>query len=164
MFRALILAVSLFGLSATPLSAATQAHRDATENLLVLMNVPGMLDQLDGVFTQAMSQAFEASNPPPEARPLLDKYLGRMSAIMADELSWDTMKNLYIDIYVDSFSEAEIDELAVFFGSPIGQKYTQQTPEMMQKAQAESQGLMVNMQKRIQKLMQEMLQELETQK
>jgi len=163
MFRAIILAVSLCCLSPAQSFAATESHREATEKLLVLMNVPGMLDQLDSVFTQAMSQTFAASNPPPEARPLLEKYLNRMSEIMAEELSWDTMKNLYIDIYVDSFSEAEINELAVFFASPIGKKYTDKTPEMMQKASAESQSLMVNMQKRIQQLMQEMVQELETQ-
>jgi uncharacterized protein len=52
------------------------------------------------------------------------------------------MEELYYPLYDKHFTEAELKDLVAFHKSPIGRKFTQVTPQLMQEAMAESDRLL----------------------
>src|SRR5438093_7645126 len=57
-------------------------------------------------------------------------YQDKMMQVMAEEMSWDKMKDDYISIYTQVFTEDELKGLMDFYKSPIGQKLVAKTPEL----------------------------------
>lgn len=159
-----ILAISLTCLC-IGLSSLTQAdeasHRKATEELLVTMEIPKVLGQIRPLMAQSMQQSYDALQPPAEARPILDKYTDKLSDVMAEYLSWDALKNVYIDIYTESFTEAEVKELNELFSTPIGRKFASRSAELMQTSAVRVQPAMLEMQGKVGQLMEDMIRELE---
>jgi len=62
--------------------------------------------------------------------------------IMA-ELSWDNIKNGYITLYADLFTEKELKDLTAFYESPVGQAYVRKQPELTQRSMILSQQMMM---------------------
>ena len=48
-------------------------------------------------------------------------------------MTWDAMLPELTKMYTESFSEAELKQMAAFYGSPAGQKSLEKMPEMMQR-------------------------------
>ncbi len=147
--RALILAVLLvsFGAQAEP------ASRASIEKLLVLTNTEATIDALragmEQTMRQAMSQFVQGKDLNAEQRRVLDAMPGKLMAVMRHEMTWDAMKPKYVQIYRDTFDQAEIDGMLAFYGSPAGQAVITKMPVVMQKsmqlAQAQMQTLIPKM-------------------
>lgn len=65
---------------------------------------------------------------------------------LSKEMSWDALKEDYVTIYAETYSEEELKGLIEFYKSPIGQAFTKKQPELMKRS-------MVLMQKRMMKWM-----------
>jgi hypothetical protein len=52
----------------------------------------------------------------------------------SDILDWEKLRDQIADIYVQVFTEDELNELIRFYQSPVGQKLLEKTPEIMQKS------------------------------
>jgi len=52
---------------------------------------------------------------------------------MSEQLSWENMKNDYINVYAEVFTKEELKGLTEFFNSPIGAAYGEKTPELSMK-------------------------------
>ena len=48
-------------------------------------------------------------------------------------MTWDAMLPELTKMYTETFSEAELKQMAAFYGSPAGQKSLEKLPEMMQR-------------------------------
>jgi uncharacterized protein len=48
-------------------------------------------------------------------------------------MTWEAMKPELIKLYTETYTEAELKELAVFYKTPVGQKSLTKMPELMQK-------------------------------
>jgi len=48
-----------------------------------------------------------------------------------EDIDREAMKNGLIEIYTEAFNEKEINELIVFYQSPVGQKFLKKSPELM---------------------------------
>lgn len=64
----------------------------------------------------------------------LDALPGAVSKIIADELSWEKWKSIYLGIYKESFEQSEIDGLIAFYKTPAGQAFVKKMPIVMQKS------------------------------
>jgi hypothetical protein len=49
-----------------------------------------------------------------------------------EEIKWEDIKPKMVDIYVQQFSEAELNELHAFYQTPTGQKAIEKLPVVMQ--------------------------------
>ena len=52
---------------------------------------------------------------------------------MRQEITWASLKPMYIKIYKETFDQEEIDGLTAFYSSKVGQTYINKMPVAMQK-------------------------------
>ncbi len=52
--------------------------------------------------------------------------------MLTNSMSWEKIKEPIIKAYSQVYTKAEIDELNVFYQSPLGQKMIKKMPELMQ--------------------------------
>jgi hypothetical protein len=151
----LVLCFSSFAL------ADISSHRQAAEEVLLLTNADKLMDPLGQQIQQMQIRQLQQMNLPPEAYEFAQKYLKRINDIMTRELQWEKMKDDYIDLYVDIFSEPEIRELIEFYKTPLGKKVIEKTPLLMQKSMQLGQQRATKIMPEIQAISNEMIQELQ---
>ena len=95
-----------------------------------------------------------------EEQAVLDRQQAKMTAIIKDELNWDKMKDLYIQVYRETFSQEEIDGLIAFYQTPVGQSFVSKQPELTKRTMAIMQQRMAPMMQKIQKMSEETALEL----
>jgi hypothetical protein len=116
---ATLLAVPL--LAAGPVLAGADTERELAEELLTLMNVKEMSEQALKEMSEVM---------PPGETPDAAESRQAMIDLMQKAMSWDGVKDDYIAIYADLFSEDDLRAYVAFFRSPAGRKYVETTPEL----------------------------------
>jgi hypothetical protein len=65
--------------------------------------------------------------------PGLTPYREVMVAWLKKYMTWEAMEPELLKMYTEAFSESELKQMAVFYGSPAGQKSLEKLPEMMQR-------------------------------
>src|SRR4051812_31679076 len=117
----------VFTLVACATVCAAPPSKESVEKLLVATEVEKLLgsmqEQIDGVMKNTMVQAFRGQELPAEARDFSDRFQQKMMANLKSELSWERMKELYIRVYSETFTQEEIDGLLDFYGSPAGKAF-----------------------------------------
>ena len=128
------------------------SHRQLSTELLELMKVDEMTDKMFEQIKMMQKAQFAQAGLPAESINLQDKIM----EIMAQELSWDALKNDYIKLYVDTFSEEDLKGLIDFYKSPLGQKFVEKTPELMEKSMQISQRRTMELLPKIQQMTEQM--------
>ena len=98
-------------------------HRKATEALLSLMEMESMLSQSIDQMLQLQVQQ----------NPTIAPYLSEMKAFFAKYMSWASLKDDMVSLYMTEFTEPELKELVAFYQTPIGKKTVQRMPVLMSK-------------------------------
>ncbi len=104
----------------TPNAAASAA---AAQDLFKAMKLQAGLNDT----TAAMIDSEISRNPG------LTPYRDVMLDWLRKYMTWDAMLPELTKMYTESFSEAELKQMAAFYGSPAGQKALEKMPEMMQR-------------------------------
>jgi hypothetical protein len=159
----LISLVCVFSCYAAALAAAPS--NASLERLLAVTEVEKMLgtmhQQMEVMMKSGMDQALRGKSLPPEAEQAAATLRGKLVASMRQELSWESMKDLYIQVYAESFSQEEIDGLIAFYESPAGKAFVAKMPMVMQKSMAMMQQRMGPIIQRMQQSMQEAIAEVQ---
>src|SRR5262249_25615685 len=71
---------------------------------------------------------------------------------MKEALKWDDLKQMYFQIYSESFTQEEVDGMLAFYESPAGKAVIKKMPVVMQKS-------MTQVQQRILPLVQKSVEE-----
>jgi len=115
---------------------AGSPHYKAAEQMLTLMDMPTVLQQSTDQMVKIQTQQ----------NPAIAPYEGVMKAFLAKYMSWDTLKPDMIKLYMDEFSEAELNDLNKFYQTPVGKKMVAKMPTLMSKgAQIGSQRVQAHM-------------------
>lgn len=102
------------------------SHKKAAEELLVVMHLDAMLKATIDKMIE-----LEISN-----NPLLKPYKGTLKNFFEKYMSAKSLKNEFINLYVDTFTQKELLELISFYKTPIGEKVLNVAPELMAKGAA----------------------------
>jgi uncharacterized protein len=152
-------------IACVPLHAAPP-KKESVEKLLVVTDVEKLLtsmqQQIDGVMKNAMNEAFRGQQMTPEAAALSERLQKKLMTNFRSELSWEKMKDLYIRVYTETFTQEEIDGLLEFYGSPAGKAFVAKMPMVMQKTMSLMQERMAPMMENTQRSIQEAVQEVDT--
>ncbi len=62
--------------------------------------------------------------------PKLAAYQGVMLDFMRKYMGYDSLKDDLVRLYADTFSRAELEELARFYQTPVGKKTIEKLPEL----------------------------------
>jgi hypothetical protein len=156
----LLLAVLTFSIS-TP---AAPPSDQSINQLLQLTKVDKLVDsvftQMDDMMKASIQQATKGKPVSAEEQAIMDKQQTKMIGIMKEELSWEKMKGLYVQVYRETFSREEIDGLIAFYQTPVGRSFVDKQPELMKRTMAIMQQRMAPMMQRIQKMSEETALEL----
>ena len=149
-------------LSMAGANAQEASQRTMAEELLNVMNVPdsieksfAMMKQMIPAQTEKIMQATGQTNMPSNVSSQTDK----MMDMMTQALSWDKMKDDYITLYAETFTEDEMKGMIAFYKSPAGQAFIKKQPELMKRSVELSQKKMLKLMPQIKTLTQKMAQE-----
>ena len=138
---------------APPVLAA--ASTGSVEKLLSVMKVE---KQLDLMYTQTlpamqagMRQSLGQQMGPAEADKAAQSIAPKVNAVIREELSWAKLKPEFVQVYAETFSQAEIDAMIQFYSSPTGAGLVDKMPQVAQRSA-------IMMQKRMGPVMQRVMQ------
>jgi uncharacterized protein len=142
---------------------AVPVSTESVEKLLALTQVEKLLvsvrAQTDQMVTTTTTRMLDGRQASPEERKRMADFQARAIAGMREEMSWEKLKPLYVQIYVETFSQEEIDGLIAFYESPAGQAYIAKMPMVAQKSMAIMQERMAPMLRRLQENVGEFMKE-----
>jgi hypothetical protein len=102
--------------------AGSDSHRQAVDRLFVLTHIQRLIDEsVDGVLALQIAQNPSLSEHREALRSFLQKYIG-----------WQALKDDLAAMYLQAFTEAELDQMNAFYSSPTGQKVLQRLPLLIQ--------------------------------
>jgi hypothetical protein len=131
----------------TPLLADDASRKAKAEELMTLMNVQQIQNQVFAAIKQASAQQMP-KDATPEARKAVDDVM----ELMQKKISWENMKESFVSIYVETFTDEELDSIVGFYRSPGGKAMLAKMPVLMQKSMAVAQKTMQDIMPEIQKM------------
>lgn len=122
---ALVLCASMAAGPGGMAHAGTEAYR-AAERLAEVMGLDTLIRETAGqiLLTQV------------EANPELARYQEVIGEFLDKSLAWEKVREDILTLYVETFTEAELTELADFYETPAGQKLLRVTPALSAKLNA----------------------------
>jgi hypothetical protein len=148
----LVLAMALPGSALADDASHEQAVRRFFEVSHARQMMAEIRDQcIDLISSNLEEQLGAAAAATPEGQEALEIVKEEIGEWVADLMSWERLEDIYVDVYKETFTEEELNELVAFYQSPIGQKIIAETPVMMRRSL-----------ERIQATMGDSLREMET--
>jgi len=119
-----------FGLVIILLGASGQAsvladadsHRQAVEQLFELTAMQQKIDEsVASVLALQLAQSPDLQEHQEVVREFLERHIG-----------WNSLKDALTDMYLQEFSEQEVNEMNTFYSSPTGRKVIERLPVLVQ--------------------------------
>ena len=153
-----VLVVTFCAMALLTISYAEGAsQRELAEKLLEVMDVQKNIEKsFEMVKQMAPADLKHMGDDEKSSSNRAKEEMSEMMDVIMKEMSWDNLKDDYISIYADTFTEKELSGIIKFYESPIGQKFIEKQPELMKKSMQISQKQMVGLMPRIRKLTEEM--------
>jgi hypothetical protein len=144
-------------------SLAASPTTQSIEKLLTLTKaeslITSMYANLEATMRQSMAQAVGGRPLSTEQKRYLDAVPKQFVKVMQEELSWESLKPTYIEIYQDTFDQEEIDGLVAFYQSPLGSAMVNKMPLVIQKSMASMQSRLQPMLERMKGAMEQALRD-----
>ena len=145
------------------LAWAQPASEASVLRLLKASGSDKLMQQLEPALEQVMRSSMEevqkGKDLSPRQQAVLDTWPRRFAQLIREEMSWEHMQPDLVRIYQESFDQAEIDGLATFYESPLGQSVVSKMPLVMQKSLAMSQTHMTRLMPKMCELIEEIQRE-----
>ena len=134
-------------------SLAAPPSTASIERFLALTEADKNLEAAQRYSEQMMQESLREQNQrrmlSPDAQNRMRDAMQKSAQAMREEMSWANMKPLMVRIYVESFTQEEMEGLIAFYESPAGKAFTKKMPVVMEKS-------MMLMQERVGPMMQRM--------
>lgn len=161
--KTFIMAVAILLAVLNPTAYADEASKKViAEELLQTMKVDQMTKPMFLQMRSIIEQQFSRMGAPEEMRPILKRYIDKLFNIVEQSLSWQVIKDDYVSIYMQTYTETELKGMLTFYKSPIGQSVIDKMPIAVQKSMAIVQKHMPDLNEKIEKISKEMAQEIKT--
>ncbi len=152
-----VLALLLF----LPLTASADEAR-RLELAEQFLNVNKVKDQVDLMYEKVegvIVSQLEAIDITEDREKNLQAMQKIAIDLLFEGLSWDSLKQEYITLYAETFTEEELEGIIEFSKSPLGEKMAEKSPILMQKSmeigRQHAQNVMPLVQQAIQEYMKE---------
>jgi hypothetical protein len=134
-WQAIGLAGILFAVLQTSVPADEASHRKAVERLFELTEMQEKIDEsVDNVLALQLAQ-----------NPLLQEHEMVVREFLERHIGWQSLQDALTDMYMQEFTEPELNEMNAFYSSATGQKVIERLPVLVQmRNQLASQRLQEN--------------------
>jgi len=159
-------AISIF-FSATTLAEPSNAPaseasiRELMEITQASKLIDGVSVQLDGMMQSTIARSLAGKNISPEQQQVIDEMRTKLVSIMTQSLRWDQMEPMMIDIYRQTFTQAEIDGMLDFYRTDIGKALIAKMPLVMENSMKAVQERTASITPQIQQLTRETIERLQ---
>ncbi len=126
------LLLALFALLPTLAHADEASHRAAAAKLLDAVNSKSVMRAAFMAFIDSAGTNLGAKTSPAEIADMKQA----LSDWFDQDFKWEDLQPKLVDIYIKAFTEDELNQLAAFYKTPVGQKALTQLPEMMKQGAA----------------------------
>lgn len=155
----------LFVTTTTFAETATNKPDDASiKKVFELTKTSEMLKsleaQMDMLTKNMMQQALKGETISPEEQKILDNFRGKVVVLNRENMSWEKLQPLFVEIYAKTLSQDDINGMINFYQSAAGQSFINKMPLIMQETMGTVQKLMPPMLEKLKLANQEMLEEL----
>jgi len=120
------------------LAAETKPSEQSINLLFEVMHTSQLLDtyaaQVDAAMRASLRQGPEWTQLNTEQQQILDDMSAELTSLIKQEISWDSVRPLMVEVYRDTFSAHEVDEMVKFYQSPAGQAVISKLPGAMAQA------------------------------
>ena len=117
-------------------AAETPPSEASIRELLNVTDAKAMIDQMygqmDGIMGQALKEGLGDVVLNAEQEKVMAEFRGKMVDLMRDEMGWEKLEPIYIDLYSRTFSQSEIDGMLVFYRSESGKAVLAKLPLLVQ--------------------------------
>ncbi len=121
---------------ATTSNADAQASEASIRELMEVTHARKMLDDMtvnvQGMLRKQIQQTMPESGLNEKQRQILDDMQTQIVKVFTDEMKWDNLEPMFVEIYRKSFTQGDIDDLIAFYKSKTGQKMLARMPLVMQ--------------------------------
>jgi uncharacterized protein len=101
--------------------------------------VQTMAAQMDAMFDNIVNKQLDGQNITPEQQKRIAASRQAMQEMRKDLLSWESLEELYLKVYEESFSQQEVDGMTAFYTSPTGQAVIAKMPLVVKNSMSEMQ-------------------------
>jgi len=117
--------------------------------------------QIDSMMQNTLQQATQGQPVSPDQQKILDAFRQKSTAALKEQLDYDNLKSTFVQIYAESFSQDEVDQLIAFYEGPTGKMFVAKMPIVMQRSMTLMQQKMAPMLQIIQQAAKEMKEQLD---
>ena len=118
-----IMCLSLPALAQPDKSGADPAHRQAALELCEVM-------QMESTLASSINTMMDIQM---QQNPMLQQHRPALDAFFRKHMSWEALKDDFLSLYMESFTETELREMIAFYQTPTGKKAIKMMPELVQK-------------------------------
>jgi uncharacterized protein len=159
--KKIIVCLLLFILPSISYSAdENKSKRESVENLLAIIKAESMIDTIYSQMDQMMQSASQQFGIKPSEQEIFNKFMFKTISLMKSEITWEKMKEPMITIYLNHYSEKEIQDMVAFYESDSGQSMIRKMPAVMQDSMKLSQEILKDFLPKLEKLSSELEEEL----
>jgi len=130
----------------TCLHAASKPNESSIRELLEITKakrlVDAMVTQMDAAMKNGMAQAAKGKASSLELNIIMDKLQKKMMDILKEEVDWSVLEPIYIAVYQEHFTQAEVDGMLAFYRTPVGATVIDKLPLVMQESMLKMQDRM----------------------
>jgi uncharacterized protein len=147
-----------------PAVQAAPATEASITELLTLTKADSTLDAMLGGMEDnirnGMQRAAAGKPLSVEQHRMLELAPAKLTALIREELSWDKLKPIYMQVYRETFEQSEVDGLIAFYRTPVGQAFVSKMPLVTQRSMAITQQRMQSFGPRVEAAMAELMEQI----
>jgi len=165
---ALILCLPALAQNTPPPGAPEAKPSDASvRQLLEVMGARKIVDevprQVDTAMVGMLQSLLQGRDIPREQQQVIEAMRANLAKLMREEFNWDTMLPVYLQVYRDSFTQAEVDSMIAFYSSPEGQSVAKKLPQALQNTMAIMQQRTATLMPKIQQMVRDTAEQIRAQ-
>lgn len=133
-FRALL---AFFSICLSLKAADAPASDASIREILVAMDAKKLTENVFAQINQTLAPSMQqAIGRPftPEEQQVVANLSSNLISSLQQELNWEKLEPLFIEVYRSNFTEAEIRDLVAFYRSPTGATLVKKMPGVMQQS------------------------------
>lgn len=112
----------------------------------------GALLQIQAMMKKQAQQAMSEGRHTPEQQKILGDMQDKMMAVYKEEMAWEKMEPMFIEIYRKSFTQSDVDGVNAFYRTKAGQAMLAKMPIVMQNTMQAMQTHMQSLKPRLEKI------------
>ena len=120
------------------LAEEPKPSEQSINQLFAVMHTSQLLDiyakQIDATMRASLRQGPEWVQLNAEQQQILDDMSAELTSLIKHEMSWESVRPVMVEVYRNTFSAREVDEMVKFYQSATGQAVISKLPSAMAQA------------------------------